>query len=59
MAARKDELKNVKVFMRTPTFDFGWYREDWDESFHVELSFVRPIAREMMLKHRSDFVPGG
>jgi 4-hydroxybutyrate CoA-transferase len=59
LAARKAELKDVKVFMRTPTEDFGWYHQDWDKSFHVEISFVRPIARDMMAKHRCDFVPGG
>ena len=58
MAERKAELKNVKVFMRTPSLDFGWYHEDWDDSFPLEISFVRPIARDIMAKHRCDFVPG-
>jgi 4-hydroxybutyrate CoA-transferase len=59
MAARKNELKNVKVFMRTPTVDFGWYHEDWTDNFQLEISYVRPIARDSMAQRRCDFVPGG
>ena len=58
MVARKTELKNVKVFMRTPSLDFGWYHEDWNDSFPLEISYVRPIARDMMAARRCDFVPG-
>jgi len=58
MIARKDELKGVKIFMRTPSLDFGWYHQDWDENFHIEISYVRAIARKMMAERRCDFVPG-
>ena len=58
MTARKAELKNVKVFMRTPSLDFGWYHEDWNDSFPLEISYVRPIARDVMAERRCDFVPG-
>ena len=58
MIARKDELTNVKIFMRTPSLDFGWYHHDWDENFHIEISYVRAIARKMMAERRCDFVPG-
>ena len=58
MVARKNELKNVKVFMRTPSLDFPWYHEDWNDSFPLEISYVRPIARNIMAERRVDFVPG-
>ena len=58
MVARKNELKNVKVFMRTPSLDFPWYHEDWNGSFPLEISYVRPIARNIMAERRVDFVPG-
>src|SRR5271157_1813676 len=58
MTERKAELKNVKVFMRTPSLDFGWYHEDWNDSFPLEISYVRPIARDIMAERRCDFVPG-
>ena len=44
--------------MRTPSLDFGWYHQDWDENFHIEISYVRAIARKMMAERRCDFVPG-
>ena len=56
MVARKTELKNVKVFMRTPSLDFGWYHEDWNDNFPLEISYVRPIARDIMAARRCDFV---
>jgi 4-hydroxybutyrate CoA-transferase len=58
MVARKDELKDVKIFMRTPSLDFGWYHDDWDKNFHLEISYVRPISRDIMAARRCDFVPG-
>ena len=55
LAARKDELKDVTVFVRTPSRDFGWYDPGWEDSFKIEISFILPIIREMALEHRCDF----
>ena len=44
--------------MRTPLLDFPWYHEDWSDSFPLEISYVRPIARNIMAERRVDFVPG-
>jgi 4-hydroxybutyrate CoA-transferase len=44
--------------MRTPSLDFGWYHDDWDKNFHLEISYVRPISRDIMAARRCDFVPG-
>ena len=33
IAARKEELKDVKVFCIAPGYDFGWYDEGWQDSF--------------------------
>jgi len=59
LAARLGELKDVKIFIRTPAMDFGWYDPGWEESFQIEISYVLPIAREMMAERRCDFVIGG
>ncbi len=59
LAARKEELKDVKIFVRTPSADFGWYDCGWEDSFKVEISYVLPIVRDMMSEHRCDFIPGG
>lgn len=58
MVARREELKDVKIFMRTPSLDFGWYHHDWEANFHLEISYVRPISRDIMAARRCDFVPG-
>ena len=59
LAARKDELKDVKVFARTPSMDFGWYDPGWEDNFKISISYVLPIVREAMSEDRVDFVPGG
>jgi len=59
LAARLGDLQDVKVFIRTPAMDFGWYDPGWEESFKIEISYVLPIAREMMAERRCDFVIGG
>ena len=35
LASRKEELKDVKVTMPTPSYDFGWYDEGWQDSFQI------------------------
>jgi len=59
LAKRKDELKDVTVFVRTPGRDFGWYDPGWEDSFQIEISYVLPIVREMAHEHRCDFRIGG
>lgn len=59
LAARLGEVKDVRVFIRTPAMDFGWYDPGWEESFKIEISYVLPITREMMAERRCDFVIGG
>ena len=46
LAARRGELKNVRVTVPQPGRDFGWYdNADWGESFTVEIGYVSAIAR--------------
>lgn len=59
LAARLGELKDVKIFVRTPSIDFGWYDRGWEESFKIEIGYVLPIVREMASERRCDFVIGG
>ncbi len=37
LAVRKEELKDVKVFVPFPGFDFGWYDAGWEDSFSVTM----------------------
>lgn len=54
LAARKDELRNVSISIRTPGRDFGWYDPGWEESFAIEIGFPLPIVREMVMEKRCD-----
>ena len=55
LAARKDELKGVKVYVRTPGYDFGWYDHGWEDSFEITLGFPTETCQEMIDERRADF----
>ena len=60
LAARKADLKGVRVYIPTPGRDFGWYDPGWQDSFDISVSFVNPIARRAMDQRRIDYmVPSG
>ena len=61
LAARKEELSRVKVFIATPTFDFGWYDPGWEDSFQLCLgyTFPRGVAATCLDERRADVFSGG
>jgi 4-hydroxybutyrate CoA-transferase len=56
LAARKSELKNVKVLAATPTYDFGWYEEGWQDSFNLTVSVPTAVCQEALDSRRCDFL---
>ena len=58
LAARKDEVRNVIVYVPTPGRDFGWYDPGWDDSFPIEIGYVLPIVRDMAAERRCDVAIG-
>jgi len=48
LAARKDELRGVAVYVQTPDRDLGWYDPGWEESFAITVGFGMPLVTEMM-----------
>ena len=46
IAARKEELKGVKVFASSPGYDFGWYNPGWDDSFAVTIGIPTATCQE-------------
>ncbi|HIE17757.1 MAG TPA: 4-hydroxybutyrate CoA transferase [Dehalococcoidia bacterium] len=58
LAARKEELKNVQILAPTPTYDFGWYDEGWQDSFNVIVRMPTGVCQEAMDARRIDFEPG-
>ena len=61
LAARKEEIKGVKLFLATPTFDFGWYDPGWADSFAISIGycFPRGVVADCLAEKRTDFVVGG
>lgn len=58
LAARKEELNNVRICVPFAARDFGWYDPGWDDSFNVEASYIMPIVSNMMREKRCDYVIG-
>src|SRR5262245_22778105 len=46
LAARKEELRGVKVSVPQAGRDFGWYDEGWQDSFEVEIGINMATCRE-------------
>lgn len=46
IAARKEELKDVEVFVPSPGYDFGWYDPGWEESFNVTVMMATAVCQE-------------
>ncbi len=57
IAVRKEELKNVKVLVPTPTYDFGWYDPGWDDSFEITIRMPTGTCQEAVDARRLDFDP--
>jgi 4-hydroxybutyrate CoA-transferase len=58
IAARKEELKGVRVLAPTPTYDFGWYDEGWQDSFSVTIRMPTATCQEAVDARRVDIDPG-
>src|SRR4030042_3179819 len=46
IAARKEELKGVKIFQSTPSYYFGWFNPAWDDSFFVIIGIPTATSQE-------------
>jgi len=59
LASRKEQLTGVKIFVRNPYTDFGWYDPAWEDNFKIDISYVLPLIREKSAQRRCDFIIGG
>jgi len=55
IAARKEELKGVKIFASSPGYDFGWYNPGWDDSFAVTIGLPTATCQEAVDNKWVDF----
>jgi 4-hydroxybutyrate CoA-transferase len=54
IAARKEELRDVKMNVPSPGYDFGWYDSGWEEAFPVTISMPTATCQEMVDERRCD-----
>lgn len=54
IAARKEELRDVKVSVPSPGYDFGWYDPGWEESFEITISMPTALSQKMLDERRCD-----
>jgi len=56
IAARKDELRGVRIFSPSPTHDIPWFDDGWRDSFEITVGYVFPrgSAREAFDDRRLD-----
>ena len=58
IAARKEELKDVKLHCVAPGYDFGWYDEGWQDSFKITILMITATSQEAVDAKRVDLNPG-
>jgi len=54
IAARKEELRDVHIYVPTPGQDFGWYDAGWEESFDITLTFPMAACQHALDERRCD-----
>ena len=54
IAARVGELKDIKVSVPSPGYDFGWYDPGWEDSFSVTISWPTATVQKMLDEKRCD-----
>ena len=61
IATHREELKGLRMFMGSPTFDFGWYDLGWEDFFSITLgyTFPRGVASDCLAEKRADASIGG
>lgn len=54
LAVRKDDLRNVRVFLIAAGYDLGWYDEGWEDSFPIVLQAPTAISQKMVDRRGCD-----
>ena len=58
IAARKNELEGVDIWVPTPLGEYPWFAPGWEDSFRATCIFVTGFIRPMMREKRCDFWVG-
>ncbi len=55
LAARKEELRGVRICHSNAQRDIGWYDAGWDDSFLILSTYVFPITHSLFAARRADY----
>ena len=58
LAARAGDISNIKVYVPSPSYDFGWYDPGWEDIFNVTVSMVTATCQDAVDAHRVDIDTG-
>lgn len=58
ISARKEDLKDVRVFCTAPMYDYGWYDEGWDDSFKITVGMPTALSQEAVDRKHCDVFSG-
>jgi len=59
LAARREELKDVRIYVSNPYTNFDWYNPEWEDSFSVDISHVLAVVKDIFGTRHCDFIIGG
>lgn len=54
LAARRDELKDVNLFIPTPAYHFDWYNFGWEDTFNTTIMAITGAPQQMIDDQRGD-----
>ena len=55
LLSQADSLRDVTLFLPTPSRDLGWYDPGFEESFRIEVGYILPVVRQMAAEGRCDY----
>lgn len=57
LAARREELKGVEVYIYAGGMDVPWYEAGWEEAFTIKSMYLARYTRAMMNEGRGHYIP--
>jgi acyl-CoA hydrolase len=59
LAVRKEELRDVKVYIHAPGYDLGWYDKGWRDSFDITIGQPTALVQDAVYEHDVDVLIHG
>jgi len=59
LAVRKEDLRDVKIYIHAPGYDLGWYDQGWKDSFDITIGQPTALVQEAVYEHTVDVLIHG